>query len=70
MIRRGGPRELQGAEADCLAVARRRGGEWGDRNHPIAEAVNAQNAPHGWRQTVTAGNGRLINYSIARLMCA
>ena len=62
--------ELQGAETDHLTVARRRSGEWGDRNHPIAEAVNAQSAPHGRRQTVAAGNGRLLNYSIARLMCA
>ena len=62
--------ELQGAEADRLAAARCRNGEWGDQNHPIAEAVNAQSAPHGRRQTVAAGNGRLLNYSIARLMCA
>ena len=69
-IRRGGSRELQGAEADRLALARRRGGEWSDRNHPIAEAVNTQSAPHGRRQTVAAENGRLLNYSIARLLCA
>ena len=62
--------ELQGAKANRLALARHRGGEWGDQNHPIAEAVNAQSAPHGWRQTVTAENGRLLNYSIARLLCA
>ena len=49
--------ELQRAEADRLAVADRRSGEWSDQNHPIAEAVNAQSAPHGWRQTVVAGNG-------------
>ena len=35
-----------------------------------AEAVNAQSAPHGRRQTVAAGNGRLQNYLIARLLCA
>ena len=62
--------ELLGAEADHLAPARRRGGEWSDRNHPIAEAVNAQSAPHGRRQTVVARNRRLLNYSIARLLCA
>ena len=61
--------KLHGAETDRLAAARRRSGEWGDRNHPIAEAVNAQSAPHGRRQTVAAGNGRLLNYSIARLLC-
>ena len=37
----GGCGKLQGAETDRLAAARRRSGEWGDRNHPIAEAVNA-----------------------------
>ena len=42
--------ELQRAEADRLAVAGRRSGEWSDRNHPIAEAMNAQSAPHGRRQ--------------------
>ena len=62
--------ELQGAETDHLAVACRRSGEWSDRNHPIAEAVNAQSAPYGRRQTVAAGNGRLLNYSIARWLCA
>ena len=62
--------ELQGAEADRLAAARRRSGEWGHRNYPIAEAVNAQSAPHGRRQTVAAGNGRLQNYLIAHLLCA
>ena len=66
----GDHRELQRAKADRLALAHRRSGEWSDRNHPIAEAVNAQSAPHGRRQTVAAGNGRLLNYSIARLMCA
>ena len=66
-IRRG---ELQGAEADRLAAVRRRSGEWGDRNHPIAEAVNAQSAPHGRRKTAAAGNGRLLNYSIARWLYA
>ena len=48
----------------------RRGGEWTDQNHLITEAVNAQSAPHGRRQTVAAGNGRLLNYSIARLLRA
>ena len=62
--------ELRRAEADRLSVAGRRSGEWSDRNHPIAEAVNAQSATRGWRQTVAVGNRRLQNYSIARFLCA
>ena len=70
--------KLQGAEMDRLAAARRRSGEWGDRNHPIAEAVNAQSAPHGRRQNCHCGKWattklldclfvvRLIGYGLAR----
>ena len=47
--------KLQGAETDHLAAARRRSGEWGDQNHAIAEAVNAQSAPHGRRQNCRCG---------------
>ena len=61
--------ELQRAEADRLTVACRRSGEWSDRNYPIAEAVNAQSAPHGRRQTVGSENGQLSNYSIASVSC-
>ena len=47
--------ELQRAEADRLAVAGRRSSEWSDRNHLIAEAVNAQSAPHERRQNCRCG---------------
>ena len=49
--------KLQGAETDRLVAACLQSSEWSDRNHPIAEAVNAQSAPHEWRQIVAAGNG-------------
>ena len=70
--------ELKGAEAGRLATARRRGGEWGDRNHPITEAVNAQSAPHGRHQNCRCGKCsttklldcsfvvRLVGYGLAR----
>ena len=68
--------ELQRAEADRLAVAGRRSGEWSDRNHLITEAVNAQSAPHGRRQNCRCGKWapkllnclivvRLIGYGLA-----
>ena len=47
--------ELQEAKADRLVMAHRGSGEWSDRNHPIAEAVNAQSAPHGLRQNYRCG---------------
>ena len=70
--------ELQRAEADRLAVAGRRSGEWSDRNHPIAEAMNTQSAPHGRRQNCRYEKWattklldclivvRLIGYGLAR----
>jgi len=62
--------KLQGAESGPSRSGSPPGGEWSDRNHPIAEAVNAQSAPHGRCQTVAAENGRLLNYSIACMLCA
>ena len=59
--------ELQRAETDRLAVACRRSGEWSDRNHPIAEVVNAQSAPHGRRQNYRCGKWtttKLLDYLI------
>ena len=74
----GGRGELQRAEADLLAAVCRRSGKWSDRNHPIAEAVNAQSAPHGRHQNCRCGKWattklldcsfvvRLIGYGLAR----
>jgi len=42
----------------------------GEMSHPIDGRRDARCGPHERRQTVAARNGRLLNYTIARLLCA